>query len=143
MTILKIEIEESLFNTTFNGKPYFFLSGKKLITGGADEAKDVGKVLEDFKGGNEEVKDFSKVIEDLKGGDKVDETFGISGQLDESRYIKYQETTISEFENLSVEDLSKNRSINSSGKIYSSLGLIANKLNVLGKIPPVMQLVLG
>ena len=32
-SILKIEIEESLFKTTFNGKPYFFLSGKKLITG--------------------------------------------------------------------------------------------------------------
>ena len=43
-----------------------FKGGKKLITGGADEAKDVGKVLEDFKCGNNEVKDIGKVIEDLK-----------------------------------------------------------------------------
>ena len=63
-----------------------FKGGKKLITGGADEAKDVGKVLEDFKGGNNEVKDIGKVIEDLKSGDKIDETFAVSGQLDESRY---------------------------------------------------------
>ena len=84
-----------------------FKGGKKLITGGADEAKDIGKVHEDFKGGNDEVKDVGKIIEDLKGGDKVDETFGISGQLDESRFIKYHEATISEFENLSVEDLVK------------------------------------
>ena len=101
-----------------------FKGGKKLITGGADEAKDVGKVLEDFKGGNDEVKDFSKVIEDLKGGDKVDETFGISGQLDESRYIKYQETTISEFENLSVEDLVKKHGIKNIKNVDGLLDII-------------------
>ena len=101
-----------------------FKGGKKLISGGADEAKDMGKVLEDFKGGNDEVKDFSRVIEDLKGGDKVDETFGISGQLDESRYIKYQEATISEFENLSVEDLVKKHGIKNIKNVDSLLDII-------------------
>ncbi len=32
-SILKIKKEESLFKTTLNGKPYFFKSGNKLITG--------------------------------------------------------------------------------------------------------------
>ena len=101
-----------------------FKGGKKLITGGADEAKDVGKVLEDFKGGNNEVKDIGKVIEDLKSGDKIDETFAVSGQLDESRYIKFQETTISEFENLSVEDLVKKHGIKNVKNVDGLLDII-------------------
>lgn len=101
-----------------------FKGGKKLITGGADEAKDVGKVLEDFKGGNNEVNDIGKVIEDLKSGDKIDETFAVSGQLDESRYIKFQETTISEFENLSVEDLVKKHGIKNIKNVDGLLDII-------------------
>ena len=63
-------------------------------------------------------------IEDLKSGDKIDETFAVSGQLDESRYIKFQETTISEFENLSVEDLVKKHGIKNIKNVDGLLDII-------------------
>tara|TARA_B100001027_G_scaffold28324_1_gene16741 strand:- start:1801 stop:2628 length:828 start_codon:yes stop_codon:yes gene_type:complete len=64
-----------------------FQGGKKLIMKG-DEVTDTGKA-----------------IENLKGGSKIDDTAGISSQIDEVSSVKYNENTINEIENLNNDEI--------------------------------------
>ena len=74
-------------------------------------AGKIDLIIDIFKGGKklimkgDEVTDTGKTIENLKGGSKIDDTAGISSQIDEVSSVKYNENTINEIENLNNDEI--------------------------------------